>query len=74
MQSIVMSNGQVYATNRSGVGVFVRERYEGAYRQLVGNAQTPRFHNPVQFRSWLRRHLAVRGCRIVEYRGWRSDE
>ncbi len=58
----------IYATNPSGEGAFVRHPYEGAYRQITGNAQTPVFKTPQQFRRWLGN---LNGGRMVEIGiGW----
>jgi hypothetical protein len=57
-----------FATNHDGSGAFVLNG--GCYNQIAGNAQTPTFKSPAQFRRWLRDRFGVRGGRIVSTWGW----
>lgn len=57
-----------FATNYDGSGAFVLNG--SGYNQLAGNAQTPTFKTPTQFRRWLRDNFDVRGGRIVSTWGW----
>jgi hypothetical protein len=47
----------VWATDPEGYGVFWREPTEGAYHQIVGTGQTPRFQDWRRFRRWLGAHI-----------------
>jgi hypothetical protein len=55
-----------YACNGEGYGLFYRDQRDwGAFRQLLGTCQTPKFYTPEQFVRWIRRNFERPG-RIVE--------
>ena len=60
----------VYATNPTDGGLFVRRESEGAYRQVVGNSQTPYFRSSEQFLAHLRRSPDIAEFELLDVTGW----
>jgi hypothetical protein len=74
MRRIKFSNGDEFACDNEGYGVFKRSP-DGSWSQWTGTGQTPKFRNPSALSRYIRRTFEeaaeeLKGQRIVESAGW----
>ena len=69
MKSIQSEEGDVFACNGEGQGVFALRN--GVYQQWRGTSETPTFRSPQQLIAYLhRKGLVPAGERFSERAGW----